>query len=96
MSVENKHVIIHYLDEPVRILYWTKGQMMFFFGLPFMGMILELELEALILTIVGSFIMSQYKKRFPDINMWILAYWYLPPSSKNKCFPLSCKRNYIG
>ena len=96
MDSVNKHVIIHYLDEPVRILYWTKGQMMFFFGFPFFGMILEMESAALVVTIVGSILMNQFKKRFQDINFWILYYWYLPANSKNKNFPLSFIRHYVG
>jgi type IV conjugative transfer system protein TraL len=96
MSSSNKHVIIHYLDEPIRILYWTKGQMMFFFGVPMFGMIMEMEMAGLVVTFLGAFVMRQYKKRFPDVNIWILSYWYLPRNNKNKCFPLSCNRNYVG
>lgn len=96
MSNETKHVIIHYLDEPVRILYWTKEQMAFYMGVPLMGMAFEMLIESLVVTILGAFCHREYRKRFKDVNIQILMYWFLPQNSKNKYFPENYKRDFVG
>ena len=96
MSDSTKHAILHYLDEPVRFLYWTKGELAFYFGVPFMGMIVELELIGFVLTVLGGFLHRQFKKRFGRINLSVLRYWYFPPNKRHKYLPKSYIKRYVG
>lgn len=96
MSDSTKHAILHYLDEPVRFLYWTKGEIGFYGGVPFMGMLLEQELTSVFVMIFGFILHRQFKKRFKNINLPVLWYWYLPRNKKNKCLAYSYIRYYVG
>jgi type IV conjugative transfer system protein TraL len=91
-----KHAILHYLDEPVRFLYWTKGELGFYFGIPFMGMLLEQELLGVVLTVMSGLVHRAFKKRFGTLNLQVLRYWYFPPDRRLACLPPSHIRNYIG
>ncbi len=96
MSDASKHAILHYLDEPVRFLYWTKGELGFYFGLPFMGMIVEQELLGVVLTVIGGIIHRNFKKRFGKINIPIMRYWYFPPDKRFTGLPKSYIKSYVG
>ncbi len=96
MSDSTKHAILHYLDEPVRFLYWTKGELGFYFGVPFMGMIVEQELLGVVLTVLGGIIHRKFKKRFGKINIPILRYAYFPPDKRHKSLPQSYIKYYVG
>ena len=41
MSIKN-HIILNHIDEPIKILFWTKGELCLFF-LPFMWGVLSDE-----------------------------------------------------
>lgn len=96
MSDASKHAILHYLDEPVRFLYWTKGELGFYFCLPFMGMIVEQELLGVVLTVIGGLIHRNVKKRFGKINISIMRYWYFPPDNRFTGLPKSYIKRYVG
>lgn len=96
MSDTNKHAILHYLDEPLRILYWTKEEIIFYIGIPFVGMIVDQELLGIVVPIVGALFHRAYKKRFSNINLVIMRYWYFPPNNRFQCIPASYIKNYIG
>ena len=96
MSDTVNHAILHYLDEPVRFLYWTKAELGFYFGLPFMGMLLNQELLGFVLTVLGGFLHRTFKKRFGLLNLFILRYWYFPPDRRLLSLPPSYLRSYVG
>ncbi len=96
MSNTTSHAILHYLDEPVRFLYWTKSELGFYFGVTFMGMLLEEELLGFIVTVCGGVFHRYFKKRFGRINLLVLRYWYFPPDGRLSVIPPSYLRTYIG
>ena len=96
MSTGTNHAILHYLDEPVRFLYWTKGELGFYFGVPFMGMLLEEELLGFLVTVCGSLLHRYFKKCFGLLNLFVLRYWYFPPEGRHSVFPPSYHLCYIG
>jgi hypothetical protein len=96
MSDATKHAILHYLDEPVRFLYWTKGEMGFYFGVPFMGMLLDQEWLGLALTVIGGLVHRTFKKRFGTLNIPVLRYWYLPPDTRFPLLPASYIKRFVG
>jgi hypothetical protein len=96
MSDATKHAILHYLDEPVRFLYWTKGELGFYFIIPWMGMLLEQFFPSVLLTLIGGFLHRSFKKRFGNINIAVMYYWYLPPNKRSRTLPLSYIKSYVG
>jgi type IV conjugative transfer system protein TraL len=96
MSESTNHAILHYLDEPVRFLYWTKTELGFYFGMPFMGMLLNQEILGVVLTVMGGLVHRTFKKRFGTLNLFVLRYWYFPPDRRLLCLPPSFLRCYVG
>ena len=96
MSASTNHVILHYLDEPVRFLYWTKAELGFYFGMPFMGMLLDQETLGVVLMVLGGLTHRTFKKRFGTLNLFVLRYWYFPPDRRLKVIPPSYIRLYLG
>lgn len=90
------HVILHYLDEPIRFLYWTKGELCLYFGIPFIGFVIEEEITSFALLAIGIFMRRFFKKRFGKVNLQIFRYWYFPPDKRNSKLPRSHIRTYLG
>lgn len=97
MGSLEQHLILHHLDEPLRILYWTMDEALFLIGGPFIGLGIHQVCLGLITGLVGFYTLRKLKQRFGDGSLKHAMYWYLPHNrSKLKITPASFIREYIG
>lgn len=95
MSIKN-HIILNHIDEPIKILFWTKGELCLFF-LPFMWGVLSDEFVlGLIISGFNSWVISFYKKTFGKGKLQAVMYWFLPHNPRLKSLPPSFIRFYLG
>jgi type IV conjugative transfer system protein TraL len=95
MSVKN-HVILNHVDSPLRILFWTKGEILLFLG-PFLtGIVIDEFTLGLVISCLNAWVYKSYKKRFGKGKLQAVMYWYLPRSKQLKELPHSFVREYLG
>lgn len=88
--------ILNYVDTPLRILFWTKGEILLFILPFFIGMMLDAFFFGVGVGLLNSWIVSKYKKRFGKGQLKAVQYWYLPVIKNLKCLPISYIREYLG
>ena len=95
MSRKN-HLILNHVDTPLRILFWTKGELLLFLAPSVAGLIFEQLIGGILVSGINMYVCRQYKKKFGKGQLSAVLYWYFPRSNRNKGFPLSYVRNYLG
>ena len=97
MGSLEQHLILHHLDEPLRILYWTIDEALFLLCAPFIGLAIEQIGLGLTTGFVGFYSLRKLKQRFGNGSLKHAMYWYLPLNrSQLKITPASFIREYIG
>lgn len=94
MASVNRY-ILNYLDSPIKILFWTKGELVLFLGPFFVGVFIDEFVCGLMVSCLNAFTVRQYKKRFGKGQLQAVLYWYLPPVKKLKALPPSFIREYL-
>jgi len=92
----SSHVILNYVDTPLRILFWTKGELMLFILPFFLGIITDEFVLGVGVSCFNIWLVRQYKKRFGQGQLQAVMWWYLPPTRRLKAFPPSSIRFYLG
>lgn len=95
MSAANLHVILSHLDSPLKILFWTKGEILMVLGPFFISVVLESFLLGVGACLINVTLIKTYKKRFGEGQLVAVMYWYLPLTSKLKGLPASYIREYF-
>jgi type IV conjugative transfer system protein TraL len=95
MSKES-HLILNFLDSPLKILFWTKGEVVLTLGPFILGIVLDAFSFGIICSLVSVFTIRFFKVRFGKGQLQAVMYWYLPPSSKLKYLPSSYIKEYLG
>jgi type IV conjugative transfer system protein TraL len=90
------HVIFNFLDSPLKILLWTKGEWSLIFGPFLLGVVLNTFFLGVLCSLISIFVIRFFKKHFGKGQLQAVMYWYLPPTSKLKFLPLSYKKEYLG
>ena len=96
MSNAVRHVILNYLDSAVKILFWTKGELLLILGPFFFGIFFDAFALGIVTSAINFYGIRTYQKRFGKGLLEAAMYWYLPPFNKLKCFPPSYIREYTG
>jgi type IV conjugative transfer system protein TraL len=91
-----EHVILNHVDSPLKILFWTKGEISLFLGPFFIGMFLDEFIFGVFVSILNAWVVSQYKKRFGRGQLQAVLYWYLPQIKSLSAIPPSYVREYLG
>ena len=91
-----KHLIFNFLDSPLKILFWTKGELVLTVGPFLLGIVLDAFGFGIICALVCIFAIRFFKRHFGKGQLLAVMYWYLPPPSKLKYLPLSYKKEYLG
>ena len=92
----DRHIILNFLDSPIRILFWTKGELVLTL-MPFLlGIILDAFTLGIICSLISVFTIRFFKRKFGEGQLQAVMYWYLPPSSKFKSLPVSYIKEYLG
>ena len=90
------HVILNHIDSPLKILFWTKGEIFLFVVPFFLGMLLDEFIFGVLVSLLNAFVVSKYKKLFGKGQLQAVMYWYLPKTKKLKGVPPSYIREYLG
>lgn len=91
------HIILHHLDDPLRILKWTVDEALIIIVPPFIGLGADQPLLGFVMAAAGFWSIKRFKERIGMgfFKQWI--YWYLPHNYKKlKTFPPSYIREYVG
>lgn len=96
MSQAIRHVILRFLDSPLKILFWTKGEILMVLGPFFVSVVLDTFLLGLVACLINVALIKAYKKYFGAGQLKAVMYWYLPPDQKLFGLPRSCIREFIG
>ncbi len=92
----DRHVILNSVDSPLRILFWTKGQILLFIVPFFAGMLTDYLLIGCCISVFNAWVCKQYKRRFGKGQLQAVLYWYFPATGKLKILPPSYIRHYLG
>ncbi len=90
-----KHVILNHVDTPLKILFWTTGELLMWFVPCFLGLILNQLILGLIISVIGGLINKKYQQHFGKGQFQAVKYWFLPPDVSIK-LPKSYVRTYLG
>jgi type IV conjugative transfer system protein TraL len=93
----DQHLILHHLDDPLRILHWTIDEAAMIILPAFFG--LGVERPALGLILAGGCFwgLKNVKKRFGLSTLKHALYWHLPKNNRKlPNTPPSYIREYIG
>lgn len=98
MSQEyDQHMILHHLDDPLRLLKWTVDEMAVLLGPLFFGFALEQLMMGVGVSAAGYWGVRSLKKKYGISAVKHALYWYLPKSKKKlPNAPPSYIREYIG
>lgn len=92
----NRHVILSHVDSAVKILLWTKGELLLMLVPFFGGIFFDTFALGIVTSAINGYGIRTYKKRFGKGLLQAVIYWYLPPLQALKCIPQSCVRKLIG
>jgi type IV conjugative transfer system protein TraL len=92
----NRHVILNSVDSPLRILFWTKGQILLFAVPFFMGVMVDQPLMGCLVSGFNAWVCRHYQRRFGKGQLQAVLYWYFPSTGKLKAIPPSYIRDYLG
>jgi type IV conjugative transfer system protein TraL len=96
MSAAKRHAILSYLDSPLKILFWTKGEILMVLGPFFVSVVLDTFLLGVTACLINVYLIKTYKKHFGEGQLMAVLYWYFPSMDKLKGLPRSCVREYLG
>lgn len=92
----NRHIILNYVDTPLRLLLWTVPEILMMIGPFFLGLLLE-QLSLGVLVSIGYFyVCKKYQQRFGKGQFHAVQYWYFPTSRRFQSLPSSYLREYLG
>ena len=94
MSSVNRYILSE-IDSPVKILFWTKGELGLFLGPFFLGVFIDEFICGVMISFLNIFMVKEYKKRFGKGQLQAVLYWYLPLTKKLKSLPPSFIREYL-
>lgn len=91
------HIILHHLDDPLRIFKWTLDEAGIVLGAPFFGLAIDQPIIGLIFAALGYWGLITLKKRFGISTLKHALYWYFPKNNKKlPHIPASYIREYLG
>jgi type IV conjugative transfer system protein TraL len=96
MSQYSQHVVLNYIDTPLKILFFTVPEMMGVIGPAIIG----LAIDHFGLGFLGSlsfiFVYRSYKRHFGRGQFAAVKYWFLPLDARLRTLPPSYIREYLG
>ncbi len=97
MSDYDQHIILHHLDDPLRILKWTIDEALIILGPTFFGLATEHPILGLLAAGSGFWGLTRVKKKFGLSTLRHALYWYLPKNNKKLPHtPPSYIREYLS
>ena len=94
--MSEKHVILNYVDTPLKILLWTIPEILMLIGPCFVGLIINQLTLGFVASVIILLIYKKYQRCFGKGQFQAVKYWFLPPETKLSVFPKSYIREYLG
>lgn len=91
-----RHVILNHVDTPLKILFWTTGELLMWFIPCFLGLMLNQLILGLIISVLGGLVNKKYQQHFGRGQFQSVKYWFLPQDLGRKSLPRSYARTYLG
>lgn len=97
MQNYDQHLILHHLDDPLRILYWTMDEAAVIIFPSFFGLGIERPTLGILFAGACFWSLKNIKKRFGLRTLKHALYWYLPKNSRKlPHIPPSDIREYLA
>lgn len=97
MSSFTQHVILNHVDSPLKILIWTKGELLLFILPALTGLLLGQIILGFLVSAFNYKLFGIYKRHFGKGQLQAVCYWFLPHMPKQfPGFPPSYIREYQG
>ncbi len=90
------HIILNYVDTPLKILFWTMPEILMLIAPLFIGLIINQLTLALIISIFNFWANKKYQQHFGKGQFCAVRYWFLPRDRRFKTLPPSFIREYVG
>jgi type IV conjugative transfer system protein TraL len=91
----SEHVILSNLDQPVRFIFWTKGELLLILGPFLFGLFTDQFILGTVFALISFSGIRFYKKRFGKGKLEAVRYWYLPRTRQLKAFPPTYLRRFL-
>lgn len=92
----NRHIILNYVDTPLKILFWTMPELLLIITPWFVGLIINQLMLGVIVSIFNFWANKKYQQWFGKGQFQAVRYWFLPADPKFKTLPPSFIREYVG
>jgi type IV conjugative transfer system protein TraL len=97
MFAYEEHRILHHLDDPLRIFYWTLDEALVLLLSPFIGTAIDCPFLGIAFSIFGTWSLMRLKKIIGGGTLKHAFYWFLPHNKRLYNFtPPSYIKEYIG
>jgi conjugal transfer pilus assembly protein TraL len=92
-----EHRILHHLDDPLRIFYWTMDEALVLLLSPFIGTAMDHPFLGIGCSLLGTWALVKLKKRIGGGTLRHAFYWFFPHNPRlYSMTPPSFIREYIG
>ncbi len=95
MSMQ-QHVILNYVDTPLKILFWTVPELLIWVVPTFIGLMLNQLLLGVLTSLLYVWGAKHYQRHFGKGQFQAVRYWFLPSDGRFKSLPPSFIREYLG
>lgn len=94
MNTDN-HIILNYLDSPLKIILWSRGELLSYITPFLIGLCFSQTILGLTISLINFAIYKRIKRGF--LEWWDGAiYWYFPRGHLFYGFPPSYIRQMVG
>lgn len=91
-----RHIILNHVDTPLKILFWTTGELVMLIVPLFLGLIINQLTLSLLVSIFNFWVHKKYQQHFGKGQFQAVRYWFLPPDRRFKNLPPSFIRECLG
>jgi type IV conjugative transfer system protein TraL len=92
----NRHVILNYVDTPLKILFWTVPELLMLIMPCFIGLLISQLTAGLLTSLFYFWLTKVYQRHFGKGQLHAVMYWLLPANKRFKQLPHSFIREYVG
>ncbi|MGL5720275.1 MAG: type IV conjugative transfer system protein TraL [Alphaproteobacteria bacterium] len=97
MEDYDQHILLHRLDDPLRLLFWTVDEAASILIPPFLGLGMDRPFLGLIGAGIGFFVLRSLKRRWGNGTLKHALYWHFPHNRQKLLkTPPSAVREYLG
>jgi type IV conjugative transfer system protein TraL len=91
-----RHVILNFVDTPLKLLFWTIPEVMMFIVPVLIGLFVSQLMLGCVIMFVCLWLYKLYCRNFGKGELQSVIYWYLPANQRLKRMPASFIREYLS